>query len=235
MGTQTDACRTYSGTWPGDCFADIVFPFLWARHLQRLELAMKDMGVLDYIPTHEGLLRLDGFKEEVPLMPFMEPTWMDDTCVTFAASPPLDLERAAGRIGSSLLRLCDEFAMSPNLAKGKTGLMFVFQGRGANKVKTYQRLYAIQTLLMKASQKAALKARYGTVAWMDECGRMCMCIPHGILKICRSNWRSGRHPGNLDPSHHHPLPKVRASGATKLHCGATHPRGRKGSPEKKPC
>lgn len=137
---------------------------------------MKDMGVLDYIPTHEGLLRLDGFKEEVPLMPFMEPTWMDDTCVTFAASPPLDLERAAGRIGSSLLRLCDEFAMSPNLAKGKTGLMFVFQGRGANKVKTYQRLYAIQTLLMKASQKAALKARYGTVAWMDECGRMCMCI-----------------------------------------------------------
>ena len=66
---------------------------------------------------------------------FLGPTWMDDTCVTFSQPSPAALERAAGQIGGLLLGMCEEFAMTPNLSKGKTELMLVFQGRGANQAK----------------------------------------------------------------------------------------------------
>ena len=60
---------------------------------------------------------------------------MDDTCIAFATESASALEQAAGQVGGSLLGLCSEFAMSPNLAKGKTELMMVFQGKGANQAK----------------------------------------------------------------------------------------------------
>ena len=137
VGIQQDACRTSLGTRPGDCFADIVFSFLWARLLHRLEQALCELDILDSFPDEQGLRhpQLSATSSASATKPFLGPTWMDDTCVAFAQNSPVMLEWAAGQVGGSLLSFCEEFAMTPNLAKGKTELMMVFQGVGANKAK----------------------------------------------------------------------------------------------------
>ena len=135
VGQQLDACRTSLGTRPGDCFADIVFSFLWARLLHRLEQIMQEHGILDGFPAEDGLRLPSTDTSECGTQPFLGPTWMDDTCIAFATESASALEQAAGQVGGSLLGLCSEFAMSPNLAKGKTELMMVFQGKGANQAK----------------------------------------------------------------------------------------------------
>ena len=38
---QHDQCRTRLGTRPGDCWADFIFSFLWARLLHELEAELK--------------------------------------------------------------------------------------------------------------------------------------------------------------------------------------------------
>ena len=139
VGLQEDRCRTTLGTRPGDCFADIVFSFLWARLLQHLEHLLCQDGLLDTVPDDFGL-KIEDFvnpnaSSAATSKPYLGPTWMDDTCITFSASSPANLERAAGRIGNELLSSCDAFAMSPNLAKGKTELLLIFQGAGANQAK----------------------------------------------------------------------------------------------------
>jgi len=135
VGVQQDACRTTLGTRPGDCFADIVFSFLWARLLHRLEQIMQESNILDGFPDEEGLRIPDAEAAVCGTKSFLGPTWMDDTCIAFAKDSPSSLERAAGQVGGALLGLCEEFATSPNLAKGKTELMLVFQGKGANSAK----------------------------------------------------------------------------------------------------
>ena len=135
VGAQQDACRTSLGTRPGDCFADIVFSFPWARLLHRLEAEMQRLQVLDKVPYEEGLRHPLCGEPSLEEQSFLGPTWMDDTCVTFSQPSPAALERAAGQIGGLLLGMCEEFAMTPNLSKGKTELMLVFQGRGANQAK----------------------------------------------------------------------------------------------------
>ena len=135
VGAQQDACRTSLGTRPGDCFADIVFSFLWARLLHRLEAEMQRLQVLDRVPYAEGLRHPLCGEPSLEEQSFLGPTWMNDTCVTFSQPSPAALERAAGQIGGLLLGMCEEFAMTPNLSKGKTELMLVFQGRGANQAK----------------------------------------------------------------------------------------------------
>ena len=54
VGLQSDSCRTTLSTRPGDCFADIVFSFLWARLLQRLEQTLQQAGILDVVPEEWG-------------------------------------------------------------------------------------------------------------------------------------------------------------------------------------
>ena len=139
VGLQMDRCRTTLGTRPGDCFADIVFSFLWARLLQKLEYTLCQDGLLDIVPDDTGVKIEDFGNPNAPSIAtskaYLGPTWMDDTCITFSAASPADLEIAAGRIGNELLSSCDAFAMSPNLAKGKTEMLLIFQGAGANQAK----------------------------------------------------------------------------------------------------
>ena len=43
---QTDICRTELGSRPGDSFADIIFGYLWARLLRRLQVDLQQVGCL---------------------------------------------------------------------------------------------------------------------------------------------------------------------------------------------
>ena len=129
LAGQDDVCQTHLGTRPGDCYADIVFSLLWARLLRSLEQELTDEGILDSIPAATAFL-LDAPQPD-GTTPYLGPTWMDDSCVCLAAGDPTSLERAT----SLLLHKCESFAMTPNLAAGKTELMLVFQGKGAREAK----------------------------------------------------------------------------------------------------
>eukprot|EP00435_Cladocopium_sp_Y103_P016152 s505_g4.t1 len=130
---QPDVCQTHLGTRPGDCYADIVFSFIWARLLKSIEADLAPLGLLDQVPQHAGLLYPGSDEVDIVGEPmnYLGPTWMDDSCFCFAADSPSMLEHAAGQLCGLLLQRCEEFAMSPNFAPGKTELLAVFQGRHA--------------------------------------------------------------------------------------------------------
>ena len=47
---QEDWVRTTVGSRPGDSFADVIFGFLWAKVLHKLEQAMDEAGILSSLP-----------------------------------------------------------------------------------------------------------------------------------------------------------------------------------------
>ncbi len=79
MQGQEDVVRTKQGTRPGDSFADVVFGFLWARVLKRLETELSAQGILDVFPTKQqpGLFAEDSERST----PFVGPPWCDDLCL----------------------------------------------------------------------------------------------------------------------------------------------------------
>ena len=46
--------RTTVGSRPGDSFPDVVFGFLWAKVLHKLETAMSEAGILASLPKRTG-------------------------------------------------------------------------------------------------------------------------------------------------------------------------------------
>ena len=88
MDQQPDCCRTTIGSRPGDCFADTVFAFLWARVLRSLEHILSAHDCLDRFPVVD---HHDPFADHAPLpgstdphescRPYLGPTWMDDLAV----------------------------------------------------------------------------------------------------------------------------------------------------------
>jgi len=52
---QGDVCRTRLGSRPGDCFADVIFSYLWGCILHRLQRALEDMHIVEKIPIEAGL------------------------------------------------------------------------------------------------------------------------------------------------------------------------------------
>ena len=145
---QQDQCRTRLGTRPGDCWADFIFSFLWARLLHELEADLKSFDILDSVPRQYGF-RCDGVASDpgdadsADHDDYLGPTWMDDSCFCFAATDPLALERKAAHLCGLLLQRCHSYAMMPNLQPGKTAILLVFQGPGAAAAR--KRIFGPQT------------------------------------------------------------------------------------------
>ena len=133
---QHDICRTQLGSRPGDCFADIIFSYLWSSILQKLQHTLTDMGLVDVIPA-ETSLRLPNQQPPDPSWTrgFLGPTWMDDTCICVSDPSPLVLESKIHQATGRLLELCDVHGLSPNLSAGKTETLLMFQGHGSRKLK----------------------------------------------------------------------------------------------------
>ncbi|CAL1155737.1 unnamed protein product [Cladocopium goreaui] len=130
---QGDVCRTTLGSRPGDCFADVIFSYLWGRILRRLQATLTDMQIDDKIPADTGL-SLSGPQSE-PSRSFLGPTWMDDTCVCVSDPSPQRLEAKIHQATGRLLDLCETHGLSPNLSPGKTEALLVFQGRGSRQMR----------------------------------------------------------------------------------------------------
>ena len=123
---QQDVVRTRQGTRPGDSFADVVFGFLWARLLHRLEEELAPLDIFDSLPLKPipGLFTPSGSTR----VTFVGPTWCDDLCICVSTDEGTDLERKAAVAISATLDLCARHGLTPNLRRGKTEAVLSFVG-----------------------------------------------------------------------------------------------------------
>eukprot|EP00435_Cladocopium_sp_Y103_P012460 s1027_g3.t1 len=133
---QSDACSTTIGSRPGDAFADIVFGYLWSRVLQTFREAVDAMDVFDRFPADSDLQVFGrSVATDNPEIHFMGPCWMDDLCIALSSHSCTDLIRKVQSVASELLDQCLAHAMTPNLAAGKTEVLFSFHGPGSRQAK----------------------------------------------------------------------------------------------------
>ena len=135
---QEDFVRTNHGSRPGDSFADVVFGYLMARVLKRFEAQMADQQILSTFPCdpqpdfHER-----GFTEQKEqCLQMIGPCWMDDLAIPLTAKSNAELLTNLGVATSSILDLFRSHAMTPNLGKGKTEILFKPRGVGSKACHT---------------------------------------------------------------------------------------------------
>ena len=131
---QEDVCKTKVGSRPGDCFADVVFSYLWARLLHGLQERLHDLGLENQIPFQETFEPFE-IGEADQTAEFIGPTWMDDLCLCVSAMDAFSLERKVCLSTSLLLASCRQFAMTPNLKAGKTEILLSLRGRHSHQIK----------------------------------------------------------------------------------------------------
>ena len=133
---QRDICRTSLGSRPGDCFADVIFSYLWGRILHRLQDQLCQLGLGEHIPMENGLRlqRLDP-QQGLPEQQFLGPTWMDDSFICLSEADPQRLERKLCQGTGLLLALCEGHGLTPNIQAGKTEALLAFQGRGSRQMR----------------------------------------------------------------------------------------------------
>lgn len=81
MKHQHDFVKTTIGSRPGDCYADVVFGFLWSRVLKKVEQALVSQGALETFPVLTGLNLYDQDCQQEIRRTFLGPNWMDDLAV----------------------------------------------------------------------------------------------------------------------------------------------------------
>ena len=136
MRSQTDVVQTFHGTRPGDPFADIIFSYIWATVLHKLQLFMAEQNLVSMFPDFERpQLFMPQGDADVEYTEFVGPTWMDDLAVCLEATSPATLVHKTGLVSGRLLELCTEHCMTPNLNKNKTEVLFSFKGHQSRQYK----------------------------------------------------------------------------------------------------
>ena len=135
LQNQEDITRTAMGSRPGDSFADVIFGYMWATILKKLEIFLKDNQLIQPLPAHEQLpLYGHNFALDEQAY-FIGPTWMDDLAVCFSTTSAEELVPTASHVCSHLLDLCEFHCVTPNLSRGKTELQLTFRGLRSRSLK----------------------------------------------------------------------------------------------------
>ena len=128
------------GTRPGDCWADVVFGFLFSRILKTLEHRLTTEQLLSDIPEPEphGLFAHIWARHAgaVAGPQMVCPTWMDDMCLCLDDADGLALSGKTLSAASALLDTCAQHLVSPNLQKGKAEVIMVFRGAKSRQLRT---------------------------------------------------------------------------------------------------
>lgn len=127
---QRDRSRTLAGSRPGDSFADVVFGYLWAKILRKLETDLDGLGLLERFPAASDIGLAAPIHEDGGLQ-VLGPTWCDDLCVLFSAEDAQGLVTKVGTVTSILIDLCKGHGVTPNLRKNKSEIMLVLKGKGS--------------------------------------------------------------------------------------------------------
>ena len=135
-GQKADLCRTTAGSRPGDSFADTIFGYLWARVLRQLEEQCVALGLLEHYEVVDAPNFFEGqCVREGAGRPYLGPCWMDDLAIPLAGKSATEVVRKAGILAGLLLDKCISYAMSPNLAAGKTELLLALRGHGTRALR----------------------------------------------------------------------------------------------------
>ena len=132
---QEDCCRTSVGSRPGDCFADVVFSYLFARVLKGFQQKIEHLGLQEFVADVD---QFDPFSPAMPASsrkPYLGPVWMDDLCIGLRDETPELLIHKIGVVTSLLLETLEGYGMTPNLKKGKTEVVLSLRGTGVRKWK----------------------------------------------------------------------------------------------------
>lgn len=132
---QSDCCHTSVGSRPGDCFADVVFSFLFSRVMKAFQTKLQDAGLQESVGATAIFDPFANQEHPPATRPYLGPIWMDDLCVGLRGNTPQGLVQKAGVVTSLLLETLESFGMTPNLKKGKTELLLSLRGRGVRKAK----------------------------------------------------------------------------------------------------
>ena len=130
MRGQTDFCRTSVGSRPGDCFADTIFGYLWAKVLKQIEDQLVAFDVLDFTTPTSGCSLFLSHPTDPHSNPcsYLGPCWIDDLAVCLSGSTS---DALIAKLGTMVGYLMDTFlghAMTPNTAVGKTELLLSLRG-----------------------------------------------------------------------------------------------------------
>lgn len=136
MHQQQDVVHTSHGSGPGDPFADIIFSYVWAIVLHKLQFFMQSQEILSAFPHRPSLsLFAVDEPEQGRFDQFVGPTWMDVLCVCVERPSPEILLRNAGLAIGKLLELCTEHCMTPNLQRNKTEVLLSLRGTNSRHFK----------------------------------------------------------------------------------------------------
>ena len=117
LGAHADPVRTEIGSRPGDSFADIVFGFLWAKLLCKLETALVAHGLLEFVLPRPFSQPGEGQSVD-QFIPLLGPTWMDDLRILLTAQANAAIVSKAQFTMSLLLDFCTDFQL-PISKKGR--------------------------------------------------------------------------------------------------------------------
>eukprot|EP00438_Fugacium_kawagutii_P017234 Skav228673 [mRNA] locus=scaffold1332:626815:631419:- [translate_table: standard] len=129
---QRDYVQTSMGSRPGDCFADTVFSFIYARVLHTLEARLTEADLVVTVPDAPPGLELPATGGSHTQL---GPIWMDDTCLFIQAADSELLRPKLSAVTSITLDVLREYGLTPNLAVGKTELLVKPCGKGSRKLK----------------------------------------------------------------------------------------------------
>ena len=156
MYRQHDVVQTSHGSRPGDPFADVIFSYVWAVVLKKLQAFMQQQNIASEFPQRPSLML---FEDDPPpadgRVPFIGPTWMDDLCVCVEGGTPAQTIQRTTLATGRLLELCMEHCMTPNLQPNKTEILFSLRGEASRKHK--KELYGPQ-----APGSLPIVCEYGT-------------------------------------------------------------------------
>ena len=156
MHHQHDVVQTTHGSRPGDPFADVIFSYVWAVVLKKLQDFMQQQNILSAFPSRPTLMLFtDDPPEAATREQFVGPTWMDDLCVCVEGHCPAQTITRASLATGRLLELCMEHCMTPNLQPNKTEILFSLRGEASRQHK--KELYGVH-----ATGHLPIVCEYGT-------------------------------------------------------------------------
>ena len=135
ISNHTRLVATERGTRPGDAWADIVFNILFSQVLSQIGEVMKQRGALLELTssTNRTLWPSDG--DPQACVPLYHTTWADDLALLLCINSNDRAENEVADATSVLLETLHQRGMTVTLGKGKTEILLLLRGPGAQQAR----------------------------------------------------------------------------------------------------
>ena len=131
--------QTHGGSRPGDGLADMVFGYVFGRLIRMLKAELMEKHLWDARPWSLEGVKDWCFERPLPVAELpsnLDIIWADDLAIAIRDSNPAGVVVKIQAILDHLFTWCYRFGLEPNVAKGKSEVMFQLRGAGSRQVKT---------------------------------------------------------------------------------------------------